>query len=148
MATSYNNIGNVWDSKGKYDKALEFYQQCLDIELKTLGAGHPYLSTRYFYIGNYHKALHMYNEAINSYNKGFEIENAGGFPFRIAQCYECQLDFNAAFDYYLQSAEIRKNDEDVCISHEATQESIVNARRLAKKLQREDELPKWTFESE
>jgi tetratricopeptide (TPR) repeat protein len=120
----------------------------LDIRLKTLGADHPDLSTRYFDIGNCYKELYLFNQAIGNYKKGFKIENAGGFPFRIAQCYELQLDFNAAFDYFLQSAEIRKSDEEVGISHGATQESIANARRLAKKLNREDELPKWVFESE
>jgi hypothetical protein len=57
------------------------------------------------------------------------------------------LDLNVAFDYYMQSAEIRKNDKEAGIAYEATQESITNAQRLAKQLHREDELPKWTFNS-
>jgi tetratricopeptide (TPR) repeat protein len=40
VATSYNNIGLVWKTKGEYDKALEFYQQCLDIQLKSFGPEH------------------------------------------------------------------------------------------------------------
>ena len=87
--------------------------------------------------------MHIYNEAIDSYTKGFEIQKAGGFPYRIAQCYEALLDFNAAYDYYLQSAKIRKNDVRAGISHESTHEAVTNARRLAEQLQREDELPKW-----
>jgi tetratricopeptide (TPR) repeat protein len=31
MAKSYNNIGNVYDSQGKYEEALEYYQKDLDI---------------------------------------------------------------------------------------------------------------------
>jgi tetratricopeptide (TPR) repeat protein len=47
VATSYNNIGVVCKNKGDYDKALEWYQKCLDIELKTLGAEHPDVATSY-----------------------------------------------------------------------------------------------------
>ena len=83
------------------------------------------------------------SQAIDNYNKGFEIQKAGGFPYQIAQCYEALSDLNAAFDYYLKSAEIRKNDDEVGISHEATLEAVTDARRLAEQLQRQDELPKW-----
>jgi tetratricopeptide (TPR) repeat protein len=147
VANSYNNIGVVWDNKGEYDKALEFYQQCLDIRLKTLGARHPSAATSYFTIGTCYKESQLYNQAIDNYVKGFVIDSKGGFPFRIAQCFEALLDLNAAFDYYIQSAEIRKNDREVGIAHEATQESITNALRLAKQLLREDELPRWILES-
>ena len=29
VAASYNNIGNVYDRQGKYERALEMYQQAL-----------------------------------------------------------------------------------------------------------------------
>jgi len=38
---TYNNIGAVYKSNGGYNKALEFYRQCLDIRLKILGSDHP-----------------------------------------------------------------------------------------------------------
>ena len=30
-AASYNNIGSSYDNKGDYDKALEYYNKCLNI---------------------------------------------------------------------------------------------------------------------
>jgi len=118
----------------------------LAIELKTLGADHPDLSTTYFELGNCFKELRFYNQAIENYIKGFEIDNKGGYPFRIAQCYEALLDFNSAFDYYVQSGDIRRNHPEVGLEHTTTQESIAAAVRIAKQIRREDELPKWMNE--
>jgi tetratricopeptide (TPR) repeat protein len=47
----YINMGSVCADKGDYDKALEWYQKCLDIELKTLGAEHPSVANSYNNIG-------------------------------------------------------------------------------------------------
>ncbi len=135
------------DQQGGIRQGAGVSPTCLDIDLKTLGEGHPSVATSYFAIGNCYKESQLYNQAIDNYVKGFVIDSKGGFPFQIAQCYEALLDLNAAFDYYIKSAEIRKNDRKVGIAHEATQESITNAQRLAKQLHREDELPKWTFNS-
>jgi len=145
LAELYSCIGSVWERKGDYNKALGFHQQCLDIRLKILGARHPYLSDTYFDFGSCYKQLGMYEHAIEHFMKGFQIESKGGFPFQIAQCYEALFDFNAAFQFYLKSAEIRRNNEEMGVSHKATQVSIENARRLAFKLKRERELPKWIF---
>ncbi|MCP4523641.1 MAG: tetratricopeptide repeat protein, partial [Candidatus Gracilibacteria bacterium] len=42
-ATSYNNIGAVYQSKAQYDKALENYEKALIILKNTLGVNHPYV---------------------------------------------------------------------------------------------------------
>jgi len=39
VAKSYNNIGNVCDSQGKYEEALEYYQKDLDITVRLVGDG-------------------------------------------------------------------------------------------------------------
>jgi hypothetical protein len=48
-----------------------------------------------------------------------------------------------ALDYYIQSATIRKDDPVVGLDDEATKESISNAKRLAKELGKEGDLPEW-----
>jgi tetratricopeptide (TPR) repeat protein len=40
VASTYSNIGILWKNKGEYDKALEFYRNCLDILLKSFGPEH------------------------------------------------------------------------------------------------------------
>jgi len=37
VATTLNNIGSVYDSKGDYSKALEYYERCLNIKRKVKG---------------------------------------------------------------------------------------------------------------
>ena len=82
-----------------------------------------------------------YNKAIENFKKGYEILAKGGFPYKIAQCFEALNDKKNALDYYIQSAEIRK--ERIGLQDPATQDSISNAKRLAKELWREEELPEW-----
>jgi tetratricopeptide (TPR) repeat protein len=40
-ATTYNNIGPVYDNQGEYDKALEWYQKAWPIGANKLGPNHP-----------------------------------------------------------------------------------------------------------
>ena len=51
MAASYNNIGNVYDSQGKYEEALEYYQKDLDITVRLVGQDHPDVAGSYKNIG-------------------------------------------------------------------------------------------------
>ena len=41
VATTYNNMGVVYEAQADYPRALEYYQMCLDIRLGTLGKDHP-----------------------------------------------------------------------------------------------------------
>ncbi len=65
------------------------------------------------------------------------------FPFYIGLCYEELAENENALQYYIQSAEIRKEDPDLGLVADSTQEAIAAAKRLAKELGKEDELPKW-----
>ena len=141
VTTSYNNIGGVWMSKGEYDKALTYYEKCLAIRLKTYGAGHPRVASSYNNIGDCLKKIEKYDLAIDAYNKGFVIQKVGGFPFKIAQCYEALDQFEEALSYYIQAAEIRK--ERLGLEATETLEAIANAQRIAKQLAKEKDLPKW-----
>ena len=88
----------------------------------------------------------MFKEAIQSYKSGFENQKKGGYPFRIAQCYEELSENHEALDYYIQSALIRRDDPEAGIEDESTQQSIKACIRLAQELKKEDELPEWIRE--
>ena len=45
VAASYNNIGLAYYSLGDYDKALEYYNKALGIQLNVLGENHPDVAT-------------------------------------------------------------------------------------------------------
>ncbi|CAF0938586.1 unnamed protein product [Adineta steineri] len=41
LATSYNNIGFVYENMKDYSKALSYYERALDIKQRTLPPTHP-----------------------------------------------------------------------------------------------------------
>ncbi|CAF4150510.1 unnamed protein product, partial [Didymodactylos carnosus] len=41
IATTYNNIGLVYDNQGDYEKALKAYKKALSIVRRTLPLAHP-----------------------------------------------------------------------------------------------------------
>ena len=146
VANSYGNIGLAWKNKGEYDKALECYQKCLVIQLKTLGNQHPSLAKAYFSIGQCQKEIGFLNQAIKSFKLGYVIEKKGVIPFQIAKCYEALSEKKDALDYYIQSAEIRREDSNLGIEARSTQQAIKACIRLAKELGKENELPLWMNE--
>ena len=143
VATSYSNIGSTFGNKGEYDKALEYYEKCLAIELRTLGGEHPSVANSYFNIGNCNYELKSYLLSIDFFKKGFSTLKKGGFLLQIGKCYEALDNKELALDFFIQSAEIRKEDPECGLEDEATKTSIENAKRVAKELSNENELPEW-----
>jgi tetratricopeptide (TPR) repeat protein len=143
VLNSYNNIAWAYSDYGELENALEFQMKILNLELKKEIQSPINLAAIYGNIGYIFKQLHKYKDAIKNLKKAFEFEKNGRFPFEIAQCYELLLEPIKALEYYLQSAEIRKHDQNIGIEHKATQEALENAKRLAKELNKENELPKW-----
>ena len=99
VATSYNNMGGVYDSQGNYPKALEMYQKALAILLDVLGANHPDVATSYnnmgsvyYSQGNYPKALEMYQKAL-----GIWLEVYGENHSEVATLYDyiCSVYYSA-----------------------------------------------------
>ncbi|MCB4778669.1 MAG: tetratricopeptide repeat protein, partial [Sulfurovum sp.] len=72
-ATSYNNIGSAWKSKGEYDKAIEYHEKALKITCATLGENHPSTATSYNNIGSEWKSKGEYDKAIEYYEKALTI---------------------------------------------------------------------------
>ena len=147
--SNYYKIGKVWDSRGKYDKALEYYEKSLAILLKTVDENHVSVAFIYNNIGlvwqskgNYYKALEYYEKCISIEAIGETYHTISLRYQKIAQCYEALHDKENALDYYIQSATLRC--EHFGLEKEATQEAISNAKRLAKAIGKENELPEWT----
>ena len=73
-ATSYNNIGLVYDEQGDYDKALEYYGKALDIWERVLGPDHPDTATSYNNIGLVYDSQGDYDKALEYYGKALDIK--------------------------------------------------------------------------
>ena len=114
-ATSYNNIGLVYDNQGNYAKALEYYEKSLAIDLKVFGENHPDTAMSYNNIGgvyydqgNYAKALEFLNKALaiklkvsgeNHPDTAASYNNIGGV-------YDAQGNYAKALEYSEKSLAI------------------------------------------
>jgi tetratricopeptide (TPR) repeat protein len=69
----YNNIGDVCDNLGLYEKAIEVFGKALKILDKTVGYYHPSTATVLNNIGTTYYEQEKYNEAMEYYGKALEI---------------------------------------------------------------------------
>ncbi|MFN4878835.1 MAG: tetratricopeptide repeat protein [Flavobacteriia bacterium] len=143
IATSYSNIGFALENKCDYLKAIQFYNQSKKIKINVFGEEHTSVSLIYFYIGRCFKNLGKYKDAIEAFKKGYEYYKKGGFPFNMAECYEKIGEGTKAFNYFLESAELRKIDPEIGIEAEATIDTIKNVLRLAFELNQMEFVPDW-----
>ena len=75
MAKSYNNIGNVYNSQGKYEEALKVYTKSLDIKTRIYGGdNHPDVAKSYVGLGNVYNRQGQYERALEDYQKALEID--------------------------------------------------------------------------
>jgi len=69
IATLFNDLGEVWHSKGAYDKAIGYYERALPSGLKALGDQHPDVAVRYNNLGLAWHSKEAYGKAIGYYEK-------------------------------------------------------------------------------
>ena len=139
-ATSYNNIGLVYDEKGDYDKALEYYFKALTIREKVLGTEHPDTATSYNNIGwvyyaqgDYRKALEYYQNALATREKALGTkhpETATSYNNIAGVCF-AQGDYSKALMYYQKALAIR--EKVLGTEHPDTATSYNNIGMLYKK---------------
>lgn len=143
VAMMYESIAYIMNCKDDDKSSLNYLAKSLDIKLKIWGRKSEMLIKTYNNIGITLKNLNKFKAAIENFKKAFKISKKANFPYNIAKCYEALNDQEKALDFYIQSAEIRKQDPEVGLEAELTIESINNAKRLAKQLNKENELPQW-----
>ena len=64
IATSFNNIGEVYMEQGDSNKALVYYFKALSIKKKVLGINHPEIANTLNNIGLAYKKLGNYANAL------------------------------------------------------------------------------------
>ncbi len=73
VASTLNNIGLVHQSKGQFDKALEYLNKCLEIQTKILGSNSIQVASTLNNIGVIYYNKGHFNKALECYNKCLEI---------------------------------------------------------------------------
>ena len=143
VSFSYFNFGLIYERKGEIEKALDFYMKGTLIRTNLMDETNPLVVEAFLKLANCYKLLLDYLNSLYYYEKAYKVSNLSNVSCYIAECNEKLNNKEIALFYYIQSAEIRKEDPNACLEAEATQESISNAKRLAKELGRENELPVW-----
>jgi tetratricopeptide (TPR) repeat protein len=113
----YNNLGCVKDDQGDYKKAIEYYEQGLEIEQKTLPPNHPSLATSYNNIGLVYNNMGEYSKALSFYEKALEIRQKTLPPNHpslatsynnIGSVYDNMGEYSKALSFYEKSLEIEQ----------------------------------------
>jgi len=73
VATSYNNLGMVYQEKGDLDKAIELHSKALEIWRGLFGEKHPDAATSYNNLGMVYQAKADFDKAIELYTKALGI---------------------------------------------------------------------------
>ncbi|CAF5173418.1 unnamed protein product, partial [Rotaria magnacalcarata] len=69
-----DKIGLILENQGKYDEALGYYKQALDIKEKCYLPGSVSIATSFNHIGNILSSQKKYNEALDFYKRALDIE--------------------------------------------------------------------------
>ena len=114
-ATSYNNIGRVYDEQGDYAKALEYHGKASDICERVLGPDHPDTAKSYNNIGgvydeqgDYDKALEYHKKALDICERvlGSDHPNTAASYNNIGGVYDEQGNYDKALEYYKKALDI------------------------------------------
>ncbi|PCJ28981.1 MAG: hypothetical protein COA94_03080, partial [Rickettsiales bacterium] len=75
LAASYNSLGNAYDLKGNYDKAIEYHDLALTIRLQAYAnsLSHPEIAASYNNLGNAYNAKGEYGQAIIYHKQALAI---------------------------------------------------------------------------
>lgn len=73
VATSYYNLGNIYDSQNKFDHAVTMHQKALDIRLILRGANHTDVANSYDHMGNAYLHQNKQGDALLMYQNALAI---------------------------------------------------------------------------
>ena len=62
LAECYNTLGGIYKLLGQYDKAIEFHQKALDIDIRIVGEIHPNIAI-------YYNNMHLFTKKKNTLTK-------------------------------------------------------------------------------
>lgn len=120
LARLYNYIGITHRKMGRYDKALQFYERELDINLDLKGQAHPSVARVYtniggiyYYQGDYGQAILYFKRAAESTKLIFgDMHPRVGLLYNnIGAVYYEEGDYEQAVAYMQKSAEIKRNTQ-------------------------------------
>ena len=117
VATSYNNLAELYRAQGRYKEAESLYHKDLAISLKLLGEEHEDIATSYNNLallyqlqGRYDEAEPLYQRALALRQKllGEEHQDVAQSFNNLAEIYRCQGRYDEAEPLYQKSLELKQ----------------------------------------
>lgn len=114
-ALTYNNLAGVYQYKGEYDNAIEFFEKALKISEAKLGLDHPNTAATYNNLAGVYHAKGEYGWAIGFYEKALKIyehilglnhpDTAAAYN-NLAVVYRCRGEYNKAIGFFEKALKI------------------------------------------
>jgi len=114
-SSAYNGLGLAYKSSGDYDRAIEYYQKALKIDLKQRGPDHPDVAIRYNNLGVAFDRKYEHDRAIEYYQKALKINLKRLGPDHpkvavmynnIGLSYKHKGNYDKALEYYQKALKI------------------------------------------
>ncbi len=134
--TALNYLGVVWNAKGQYDKAIEYYEKALTSDINTYGEEHPNVAIEWNNLGETWRAKGQYDKAIEYYEKALksDINSFGEEHPSVARdwnnlggAWHSKDQYDKAIEYYEKALKVVRKAE---LHHyaEITEKSLKIAR--------------------
>jgi tetratricopeptide (TPR) repeat protein len=146
VAICYNNLANIHFKNNNYQKALELFRISLDIKINIYGENHMELIKTYLNLGKTLTKLFDYSQALEYFNLGISIQKSDDLLFTIAGCYENSQQFDMAYKYFIESAEMSKSNYG--LEKDSTKKYSKKCSDFAKLHGLSDSLPQWIKNTE
>jgi tetratricopeptide (TPR) repeat protein len=114
-ATDLNDLATVYQDQGRYDEAIEKYEEALRIAEKTIGREHRDYASRLNNLGEVYRMQGRYDEAIEKYEEALRIDEKTigrehpGYAIRLnnlAVVYRLQGRYDEAIEKYEEALRI------------------------------------------
>jgi len=104
------NLGDAFEKMGKYESALQFYKDALNLQKKTgdISSGTIYerMGNIFEINGQWRNAIETYQNALIWYNKFESPDSAGEITYRIGRVYEKTGKWSNALDNYRRTMDL------------------------------------------
>jgi tetratricopeptide (TPR) repeat protein len=116
-ALTCHNLASIYEAKGEYDKAIEFYNKALKINEVKLGLDHPDTAATYNNLagvyrakGDYDRAIEFSKKALKIYDEklGLDHPDAATTYNNLAGVYKAKGEYERAIEFYEKVLKIQE----------------------------------------
>ena len=109
--SSLNNLGIAYKSLGDYQKAIDYYQQSLQIfeeigERSGIAKSFNNLGSAYNFLGEYQEAINYHQQSLQIFEEIGERSGIAASLGNLGNAYRSLRDYEKAIDYYQQSLQM------------------------------------------